>query len=70
MSTKSKSKPFKACRSCRSLVDRDVQVCPVCGSKEFSDEWDGVIIIINPDSSEIAKTMEIKNRGRFVVKLE
>lgn len=70
MSSKSRSKPFKACRSCRALVEREAEVCPVCGSKDFTEEWDGVVIVIDPQGSEIAKTMEMKNRGRFVVKLE
>lgn len=70
MSSKSKSVPFKACRSCRALVEREVQMCPVCGSKEFADEWEGVIIIINPSESEIAKSTDLKERGRFVVKIE
>ncbi|MEM2025063.1 MAG: transcription elongation factor subunit Spt4 [Desulfurococcaceae archaeon] len=70
MSKVSKSKPFKACRSCRALVDKDAETCPNCGSKDFSDEWEGVVIVIEPESSEIAKVLEIKSRGRFVAKLE
>lgn len=69
MSSKSKSKPFKACRSCKALVDRDNEICPVCGSKDFTDEWEGIVIIIDPENSEIAKTLEIKNKGRFVGKV-
>jgi len=70
MSSKTKGKQFKACRSCRALLEREVKVCPICGSQDFTDEWEGLIIVINPESSEIAKTIEIKNKGRFVVKVE
>lgn len=70
MSTRSKSKPFKACRSCRALVEREVETCPLCGSKDFTEEWSGVVIVIDPEISEVAKTVEIKGKGRFVVKIE
>lgn len=70
MSSKSRGKPFKACRSCRALVDKEVEVCPVCGSRDFTDEWSGVVIILNPEESEIAKLLNLKNKGRFVVKIE
>ncbi|MCC6043440.1 MAG: DNA-directed RNA polymerase, subunit E'' [Desulfurococcaceae archaeon] len=70
MSSKSRGKPFKACRSCRALVDKEVEVCPVCGSRDFTDEWSGVVVILNPEESEIAKLLNLKNKGRFVVKIE
>lgn len=70
MSSKSRGKPFKACRSCKALVDKEVEVCPVCGSRDFTDEWSGVVVILNPEESEIAKLLNLKNKGRFVVKIE
>lgn len=70
MSSKSRGKPFKACRSCRALVDKEVEVCPVCGSRDFTDEWSGVVVILNPEESEIAKLLNLRNKGRFVVKIE
>jgi DNA-directed RNA polymerase subunit E" len=70
LSARSRGKAFKACRSCRALVDKEVEVCPHCGSREFSDEWEGVAIIVDPEKSEVAKVLGIKDRGRFVVKLE
>jgi DNA-directed RNA polymerase subunit E" len=70
VSSKSRGKPFKACRSCRALVDKEVEVCPVCGSRDFTDEWSGVVVILNPEESEIAKLLNLKNKGRFVVKIE
>ena len=70
MSTRRKKAPFKACSSCRALVDREAEVCPHCGSKEFTDEWSGVIITIDPDGSELAKALSITGKGRYAVKLE
>jgi len=68
MSTK--SKPFKACRKCKALVPKNAPVCPVCGSQDFTLEWSGVAIIIDPNNSRIAKVLEISKPGKYVVKLE
>lgn len=66
----SKSKAFKACRKCRSLVPKNATVCPVCGSQDFTMEWSGVVIVIDPENSKIAKTLEIKTPGKYVVKID
>ncbi|OYT37938.1 MAG: DNA-binding protein [Desulfurococcales archaeon ex4484_58] len=64
-----KGKVFKACRRCRALVSRDAIECPICGSRDFSDEWEGVVIIIDPERSEIAKMLGIEKPGRYAIKV-
>ncbi|TRM83181.1 DNA-binding protein, partial [Sulfolobus sp. A20-N-G8] len=44
---------FKACKNCKALVNPDDSVCPICGSTNFSDDWDGIIIVID-ENSEIS----------------
>ena len=70
MSYKKKKISLKACTSCRTLVEREVEVCPHCGSKEFTEEWSGVIITIDPENSELAKALNITGKGRYAVKFE
>lgn len=69
MSTRGRGKVFKACRSCRALADRESIECPICGSRDFSDEWEGVVIIIDPNKSHIAKTLGIVKPGKYAVKV-
>ncbi len=64
-----KRKPFKACRKCKALVDKDVEICPVCGSNDFTDEWEGVVIIIDPKKSLVAKMLGIEKPGRYAIKV-
>ncbi|MCY0868571.1 MAG: DNA-directed RNA polymerase, subunit E'' [Desulfurococcus sp.] len=66
----SRSKPFKACRKCRALVPKDAATCPVCGSRDFTFEWSGVVIVFNPEKSAVAKTLGLETRGKYVVKIE
>ena len=70
MSSRTKAKPFKACRSCRLLVSRETEICPNCGSRDFTDEWSGAVIVIEPEDSEVAKLLELNRKGRFAVRVE
>jgi len=57
----------KACRNCHIITDGNV--CPECKSTDLSDDFSGVVIILNPESSEIAKLMNIKKKGRYAVRI-
>ena len=61
--------PFKACIKCKLLVPFNVEECPNCGSTEFSDDWEGMVIIIDPEKSLMAQKLELKKPGRYAVKL-
>ncbi|MCD6563281.1 MAG: DNA-directed RNA polymerase, subunit E'' [Thermoproteales archaeon] len=61
--------PFKACVKCKLLVPPNVEICPNCGSRDFSDDWEGIAIIINPEKSEIAQALNITNPGRYALKV-
>ncbi len=57
-----------ACKNCGALVDPGTTVCPVCGGTDFTDVWDGLIIIIDPDS-ELAKEIGIEKPGIYAIKV-
>lgn len=56
-----------ACRKCRTLTTE--KVCPNDGSTELSSEWSGLIIVIDPDKSQVAKTLGINKSGRYALKV-
>ncbi|MEM0153059.1 MAG: transcription elongation factor subunit Spt4 [Ignisphaera sp.] len=62
-------KSFKACIRCKALLQPDVQKCPVCGSAEFTNEWSGMVIIVDPEKSDVAKLLGIKTPGRYALKV-
>jgi DNA-directed RNA polymerase subunit E" len=57
----------QACRKCRALTTE--KACPNDGSTELSNEWSGLVIIINPDKSQVAKTLNITKPGRYALKV-
>ena len=56
-----------ACRKCRMLTNE--KACPNDGSTELSKEWSGLIIIINAERSQVAKTLGIAKAGRYALKV-
>jgi len=57
----------KACRNCHMITDGNV--CPECKSTDLSDDFSGVVIILDPENSEIAKLMNINKKGRYAVRI-
>jgi len=56
-----------ACRKCKMLTTD--KTCPNDGSTELSNEWSGLVIIINPEKSQVAKTLGIAKAGRYALKV-
>ena len=58
---------LKACKSCSSITDQ--AKCPRCGG-EVSREWQGYLIVIDPEKSEIARKMGIHAAGRYALRVK
>jgi DNA-directed RNA polymerase subunit E" len=57
----------KACSTCRYLSRE--HVCPKCKSQSLSDDYSGLIIVIDPEKSAIARAMSIDEKGRYAIKV-
>jgi len=57
----------RACRNCRLISERSV--CPNCKSSDLSEDFSGLVIILNPADSVIAKIMNIETKGRYAVRI-
>ncbi len=69
MSRKEQNTTFKACKKCSYLVESGVLKCPVCGSVNFSIEYEGLIIILDKDNSEVAKKLKKSTNGKYAIKV-
>lgn len=56
-----------ACRKCKTLTIS--RICPNCKSKDLNPNWSGLVIIIDVDSSQIAKILNIEKPGRYALKV-
>lgn len=57
----------KACKICKTIL-RGRESCPKCGSKELTEGFKGRVVVIDPEKSEIAKNLNIKDKGEFAIK--
>ena len=57
----------KACKKCKRITTG--KKCPVCGSQELTPHWRGLVIIIDPDKSQIAKELNIEIPGKYALKV-
>jgi len=57
----------KACKDCRTITEANV--CPECKSTDLTTTWKGKIVVMNPEQSEIAKTINIKKPGEYALKV-
>lgn len=57
-----------ACRSCRYVIHTHEKSCPKCGG-DLSDKFSGLLVILNPEKSEVAKLAQINAAGTYAVKV-
>lgn len=57
----------RACRNCRRIVTGNV--CDNCGSTNLTENYQGLLIIINPERSKIAEVLNAKKPGYYAVKV-
>ncbi len=46
-----------ACRKCKCVTIG--KVCPACKSSDLTSDWEGIVVVANPETSKIAKTLGI-----------
>ena len=57
----------KVCKRCKRLV-KEGNECPVCGSKDLTTSWSGLLVVYDPES-EIAKKVGITSPGRYAIRI-
>ena len=58
------AKRTQACRNCRRFTTE--KSCPFCKSTNLSTSWKGIVVVLNAES-EIARMLEIKEPGKYVL---
>jgi DNA-directed RNA polymerase subunit E" len=57
---------MKACKNCRYIVQGPEKSCPKCEG-ELSERFSGMILVLDPEKSEIAKVAEINSIGSYAI---
>lgn len=56
-----------ACRKCKYVTTG--KVCPACKSSDLTPDWNGIVLIVEPTDSTIAKTLGITKKGKYALKV-
>ena len=56
-----------ACRKCKCVTIS--KVCPACKSSDLTPDWEGIVVVANPEKSRIAKTLKITVKGKYALKV-
>lgn len=57
----------KACPDCHLIFVGSV--CPNCKARSLSDDFSGLVIILDPEESVVARAMKIKRKGRYALRV-
>ncbi len=56
-----------ACRKCKYVTTG--KVCPACKSSDLTPDWNGVVLVVEPSNSIVAKTLGITEKGKYALKV-
>ena len=57
----------KVCKNCKLFVEGTN--CPICKGNQFTNVYQGRLTILDATKSYIAKQMDIKEKGRYAIKI-
>lgn len=58
---------LRACRQCNMITEE--KICPNCRSSDLSEDYSGILIILEPDKSKIAEKLGLKKEGLYALKV-
>lgn len=57
----------RACRTCKIITEENM--CPICRSTDLSDDFSGLLIILEPENSKLAKKIKIEKEGQYALRI-
>ena len=60
--------PF-ACGDCHLILTDAEDQCNRCPSAPVSSDWQGYVVVIDPERSEIAQRLNIERPGSYALKV-
>ena len=58
---------MRACRHCKNI--NEDTVCHVCKNTEFSDDYSGLLVVVDPENSILAEKLDTKEQGNYALKI-
>ena len=58
---------MRACRYCKNIGEESV--CPVCKNTEFSDDYSGLLVVLDGENSLLAEKLNTTEAGNYALKI-
>ena len=56
-----------ACRKCKCVTV--TKICGNCKSTDLSPDWSSSVLVVDPENSVVAKSLGIKAKGKFALRV-
>jgi len=57
----------RACRTCKIITEENA--CPICRSTDLSDDFSGLLIVLDPENSQLAEKIDLKEEGKYALRI-
>ena len=57
----------RACRTCKIITEENA--CPICRSTDLSDDFSGLLVVLDPEGSQLAQKIDIKQEGQYALRI-
>lgn len=61
--------PDRACVECKRIVKSGTE-CPICKGNDLTTAWKGLIIIYDPEHSELAEQVGVDTPGSYAIRVK
>ena len=58
---------MRACRTCKLISDEPT--CPNCKGSDLSEDYSGLMIVLDPEGSILAEKLGVKEPGNYALKI-
>ncbi len=60
---------MRACKKCRYIIYSNDKTCPKC-TGELTEKFSGMVVILDPEKSEVAKVVDVNAVGSYAIRLK
>ena len=58
---------MRACRYCKNINEESV--CPVCKQSEYSEDYSGLLVVLDGENSILAEKLDTTEPGNYALKI-
>jgi len=57
----------RACKTCHLITSKEM--CPKCKTHSLSDDFSGIVVVLDPKNSDVAKRLNFDTAGKYALRV-